>query len=197
MRLGDDAVSDIVRRCVEQSMSVLQRLLDREAVELIASLADLLIEAYSGGKKVIFFGDGGSAATAQHLAAEFLGRFRADRRPLPSLALADPASLTAIANDFGFDEVFARQLEGLGEPGDVAVGLSTSGNSENVVRGMRAATARGLGTIALTGESGGRLKEVAEHCFCVATPDSQRIQEVHVLIGHIICELVDRALSPA
>jgi D-sedoheptulose 7-phosphate isomerase len=172
-----------------------QRLLEDDLVELIADVADRMTAVYNHGHKVLLFGNGGSAGDAQHLAAEFVGRFRLERAPLPALALVcNVSSLTAIGNDYSFSEVFARQVEGLGAPGDMAIGLSTSGRSENVIKGLAVARERGLTTVALTGDGGGDLKEVADVCVCVPARETARIQEGHLLIGHILCELVERTL---
>jgi D-sedoheptulose 7-phosphate isomerase len=150
-------------------------------------------DALRNGKKVIFFGNGGSAADAQHLAAELLGRFYlSDRVALPGIALTTNTSvLTAIGNDYGYDLVFSRQLRGLGSRGDVAVGISTSGNSPNVVAALETAAEMGLVTIGLTGRSGGKVKSIAKYCFCMPTEDTPRIQEAHIFTGHLLCELVE------
>ena len=161
----------------------------------IAEVAEVLVATYRRGGKALFFGNGGSAADAQHLAAEFIGRFAADRRPLPALALSvNPSSLTALANDYGFEEVFARQIRALASPGDVAVALSTSGRSPNVLRGVEAAREQGIVTVGLTGEGGGALKERVDYCICVPSSVTPRIQECHILIGHVLCEIVEREL---
>ncbi|MGH9641616.1 MAG: SIS domain-containing protein, partial [Terriglobales bacterium] len=135
---------------------------------------------------------GGSAADAQHLAAEFVGRYLKERSALPALALtANTSALTAIANDYAYDLVFARQVQAVGNRGDVAFGISTSGNSPNVVKAMEVAAATGLVTVGLTGASGGRLRCVVEHCLCVPSNDTPRIQECHILTGHILCEIIE------
>jgi len=143
----------------------------------------------------LLFGNGGSAADAQHIAAELVGRYYLDRRPLPAEALTvNASSVTAIGNDYDFNQIFSRQVEALGNSEDVAVGISTSGNSVNVIRGVQAAKRKGLITAALTGEGGGSLKGEVDYCICVPSKDTPRIQEAHILIGHILCELVERAL---
>lgn len=163
----------------------------------IAGVGGLLLKAYQAKGKAVFFGNGGSAADAQHLAAEFLGRFNYDRPPLPALALnVNTSTLTAIGNDYSYDEIFRRQLQALGQPGDVAIGISTSGNSRNVLTAMEWAKANGLLTVALTGQKGGKLRELAEHCICVPSEETPRIQECHILIGHIWCEIVESGLYP-
>jgi len=147
------------------------------------------------GNKVLLFGNGGSAADAQHIAAEFVGRFAFDRPALPALALSvNSSSVTAIGNDYGFDYIFARQIEALGRPGDSVIGISTSGNSLNVLRAMSVARQMGLHTIALTGCDGGKLKAEAEYCIGVPSNETPRIQECHIMIGHIMAELVEQAI---
>lgn len=163
----------------------------------LAETAAVIAHGFRAGKKVLLFGNGGSAADAQHIAAEFVGRFIPDRDPLPALSLAtDTSTLTSLSNDYGFDHVFARQIAGLAQPGDTAVAISTSGNSANVVKGLDAARSKGLYTIGLTGESGGKMKNLVEVLFCVPSRHTPRIQETHIMIGHILCELVDRILFP-
>lgn len=157
--------------------------------------AAAMIACYGAGGKVIFCGNGGSAADAQHLAAEFVGRYLTERRPLPALALnANSSSLTAIGNDYGYELSFARQVEAFARPGDVVVGLSTSGNSANVVAALQKGRELGLTTIALTGEGGGKLGGVAEILLAVASRETPRIQECHILIGHCLCQAVEEAL---
>jgi D-sedoheptulose 7-phosphate isomerase len=158
--------------------------------------ADALVSAYSAGHKAIFFGNGGSAADAQHLAAEFVGRYLRERVPLPALALnANSSAVTAISNDYGYAEVFARQLEALASPGDVAVGISTSGNSPNVIQALRAARRMGLFTIGLTGASAGALREVVDVLIAAPSEETPRIQECHILIGHALCDAVEQAIT--
>ena len=162
----------------------------------VAKAAALMTEAIRSGRKVIWFGNGGSATQGQHMAAEFVGRFRKERRALPSLSLTENmASVTAIGNDYAFERVFARQLEGLGQAGDVAVGLSTSGNSPNVLEGLRQAKALGLSAIGLTGGSGGRMEALCDVCVCVPSTLTAQIQEAHLAIGHILCGLVEDAIQ--
>jgi len=161
----------------------------------LAQVAEELIKIYRAGKKVLLFGNGGSAADAQHIAAELVGKYYIDRRPLPAEALTvNTSSLTAIGNDYAFERIFARQVEALGNPGDVAIRISTSGNSPNVIEAIRAAKKKGMSTIGLTGAEGGRLKNEVDYCICVTSKDTPRIQEAHILIGHIWCELIERAL---
>ena len=162
---------------------------------LVSDMTNRLIAALKGGHKVMFCGNGGSAADSQHLAAELMGRYLRDRNPLPALSLTvDTSAITAIANDYGYGEVFARQVRGLGRKGDVLVGLSTSGNSENVVRAMTAAREMGIDTIALTGEGGGKLATAADLCIQVPSAKTNEIQEMHIAIGHLVCGLVEEAV---
>jgi len=170
--------------------------LPAEQVALIARAGALMAEAIRSGQKIIWFGNGGSATQSQHMAGEFVGRFRQDRRALPSLSLTENmASVTAIGNDYAFEEIFSRQLEGLAQPGDVAVGLSTSGNSANVLRGLRAARALKVGTVGLTGGSGGQMAAACDICICVPSTVTARIQEVHLTVGHALCAVVEDALG--
>jgi D-sedoheptulose 7-phosphate isomerase len=162
---------------------------------VISAVADMMVATLRGGGKLLFCGNGGSAADAQHLAAEFMGRYLKDRAPLPALALTvDTSALTAIANDYAFDEVFARQLCGIGRRGDLLVGISTSGNSANVVRAVEAAKGIGITTIALTGEEGGRLAAAADLAVCVPARRTNSIQEMHIAVGHILCGIVEDTL---
>lgn len=163
-----------------------------EQMDVIQLMAERCKEALKAGNKVLFCGNGGSAADAQHLAAELIGRFQKERRSLASVALTtDTSILTAVANDYGYDEVFARQVEGLGRSGDVLIGISTSGNSANVVKAALKARDTGMHTIAFTGEGGGKLKDICDITFAVPSKVTARIQEMHIMVGHIICELVE------
>jgi D-sedoheptulose 7-phosphate isomerase len=165
----------------------------KEQAEAILSVANKLTDALDNGQTIFLCGNGGSAADAQHLAAEFTGRFLRDRRPLPAVALTtDTSALTAIGNDFGFDTIFERQIRALAKPGDVLIGISTSGNSRNVVEALEAAREIGCVTVALLGGDGGAIKTHAEHVVIVPSPDTPRVQEVQIIIGHILCDLVDR-----
>lgn len=181
---------------MEASIEVKQRLIaSAETVLTIVRVADLLITSLRKGNKAILFGNGGSAADAQHIAAEFVGRFAFERPALSALALSvNTSCITAIGNDYGYDKVFSRQIEALGRPGDVAIAISTSGNSPNVVDAASVAKRLRLHTIALTGSAGGKLKNLADHCICVPSDETPRIQECHMLIGHIISELVEEAV---
>ncbi|MBI4341791.1 MAG: D-sedoheptulose 7-phosphate isomerase [Candidatus Omnitrophica bacterium] len=161
----------------------------------IAKAAALMAAALRSGRKIIWFGNGGSATQSQHMAGEFVGRFQMERRSLPSISLTENmASVTAIGNDYSFEQIFSRQIEGLAQAGDVAVGLSTSGNSPNVLAGLRQAKPMGVATIGLTGGSGGQMAGLCDFCICVPSTVTARIQEVHLTIGHILCGLVEHAL---
>jgi len=186
----------LLRDRLKTSIAVKQALLfDETYLELVTQVALRITGSLNSGGKVFFFGNGGSAADSQHLAAEFTGRYLKERRALPALALSvNTSSLTAIGNDYGFDLVFARQLEALGRPGDVAVGLSTSGNSPNVIRALEAARLKSMYTVSLTGKSGGKLKNIADCTICMPSEETPRIQECHILTGHLICELVEENL---
>lgn len=188
------AMNDTIRAAIQESVEVKTRLL-AESNTPLARIAVAMTEAFRNGGKVVLFGNGGSAADAQHVAAELVNRFLMERKALPALALTtDSSILTAMANDLGFDCVFARQVEALVRPGDVVVGLSTSGNSENVLQGLRAARECGATTVGLTGRDGGRLKDVADICFCTPSDNIPRIQEAHITVLHAICEAVEREL---
>src|SRR5713226_7210447 len=182
-----------VGNLIEASIATKQAMLgDSQIVATIAKVCELLVNALSQGNKILLFGNGGSAADAQHIAAELVGRFAFDRPALPALALSVNGScVTAIGNDYGFDLIFSRQLEALARPGDVAIGISTSGNSPNVVKAMSTARKMELHTVALTGAAGGSLKGRVDHCICVPSNETPRIQEGHILVGHIISELVE------
>ncbi len=161
----------------------------------ITDAASLMVKALESGGKVMFCGNGGSAADSQHLAAELMGKYLRDRSPLAAMALTvDTSALTAIGNDYGFAKVFSRQVEGVGRSGDVLVGLSTSGRSANVVQAAQAARERGIAVVALTGQDGGELAQQADVAICVPAARADRIQEMHIAAGHMICEMVEGAL---
>jgi D-sedoheptulose 7-phosphate isomerase len=194
--MNEDAVKLIQRR-VEDSMAVKRDMLNSECIPLAASVALAMIAALRAGGKVLFFGNGGSSMDAGHLAAELAGRFYRDRPGLAAISLADgTASMTAIANDYAYDDVFARQVRALGRPGDVAVGLTTSGDSGNVVNALSVAREGGLTTVLLTGSSGGKAAAAADLCVRVPTSDTPRVQEACLHLGHTICEIVEREMFP-
>lgn len=193
-----DHVTDPLERTraiFDEHLAVAQRTRESLMAE-VEALGTALANAIEGGGKLLVFGNGGSAADAQHFAAELTGHFAMERDPLPAIALTtDSSALTAIGNDYSFADVFARQATALAAPGDVAVGISTSGRAENVVRGIEAARARGAETWALTGGTGARLREVAEHSIVVPSDVTARIQEMHITIIHAVCTLLDERIA--
>lgn len=185
---------EVLRQNLERSIETHARFLEL-CLPALTRAANALISAYLTGHKAIFFGNGGSAADAQHLAAEFLGRYLRERAPLPALALnTNTSAVTAIGNDYGYEQTFARQLRALSSPGDVAVGISTSGNSKNVVEAMTCARELGLFTIAFTGATGGKLRGLVDVLIDVPSEDTPRIQECHILAGHALCDVVEGEL---
>ncbi len=194
---ADTAQSLAIAR-IGDCASVMQSLLtSSEYLRAVVKAAEAMTTCLRSGKKVLFFGNGGSAADAQHLAAELSGRFLKERRSLSGWALTTNAStLTAVGNDYSFDDVFARQIQGMGNAGDVAFAISTSGNSANVLKAVSEAGQKKLLTIGLTGKTGGKLRDIVDHCICVSSDQTPRIQEAHILTGHILCELIDEELFP-
>lgn len=189
-----DNIKEIIARSIETKQRILE---DDTFVARIQEAVDLITAAFKSGNKVLFCGNGGSAADAQHLAAEFSGRFYKNRRALPSDALhCNSSYLTAVANDYSYDVIYARLIEGMGVKGDVLVGLSTSGNSANIVKAFEAAKSQGMITIGFTGLMGGIMKEMSDVLFNVPASDTPRIQESHILVGHIICQLVEENIFP-
>lgn len=170
----------------------IKRRFARDHADRIVQVAQLIGGAFQAGHKVLLFGNGGSSTDAAHIAAEFVGRYKRERAPLPAIALAtDIAAITCIANDYGFEELFARQVRAHGQRGDVAIAISTSGNSPNVLKGVEAAKALGLTTIAWTGGSGGKLANMVDYAFVVPSTLTARIQESHITLGHVLCELIE------
>ena len=168
----------------------------RDNVDVVVAAAETMTQLIKAGGKAIFCGNGGSAADAQHLAAELMGRFMIDRAPLAAMALSvNTSTITAVGNDYSYDEIFDRQLRGIGRAGDVLIGLSTSGNSRNVVRAVKAGKEMGIFTIALTGEGGGKMAEIADLAIKVPSRSTPRIQEMHIAVGHSLCEWVEAALA--
>lgn len=183
-----------IEDALAQSAYVKLLLLQRQAGE-IERIARALVRAFKAGRKVLLFGNGGSAADAQHIAAELEGRFARERRALPCLALTtNTSTLTAVGNDYGYERTFARQVEAYARRGDAVIGLSTSGNSPNVIEGVRAARRAGAVTIGFTNEHGGRLARLVDLCLKVPSRDTQRVQEGHIAVGHILCDLVESSL---
>jgi D-sedoheptulose 7-phosphate isomerase len=189
--------AELLERTVRESLATTGALLVGDLLTGVAEIVDAVVDAVRAGGTVFFFGNGGSSADAQHLAAELLGRFYRDRTALPSVSLADNvAAVTAIANDYAYEDIFSRQLRGLGRPGDVAIGLSTSGNSMNVIRAFEVARELGILSIAFTGADGGKAAAVADRCFRAPSSDTPRIQEAHKLVGHTLCEAVEARVCP-
>ena len=183
-----------VIKAFEDSADVKRRFA-REYADQIVEVTGLLVRAFREGHKVLLFGNGGSATDASHIAAELVGRYRRNRAPLPAIALtSDMAALTCIANDFAYDEIFARQVRAHGQKGDVAIAISTSGNSPNVLKGIEAARECGLTTVGWTGGTGGKLAALVDRCFLVPSTDTARIQESHLTLGHVLCELIDEQI---
>jgi len=189
-------MTDRITTSIEDSINVKQQILhDTSILNNIKTAADMMCNSLRAGGKIHFCGNGGSAADAQHLAAELSGRFYFDRPPLNAEALhCNTSYLTAVGNDYGYDLVFSRLLAGTGHTGDVLVGISTSGNSQNIIKAFEKAREMGINTVALTGLSGGKMKDLSDICLNVPSTDTPRIQESHILIGHIICELIETEL---
>jgi len=187
-------MKDFVLKSFSDSAAVKQQFA-RDHADRITTVAQLLVTAFREGHKVLLFGNGGSATDAAHIAAEFVGRYKRERAPLPAIALAtDIAAITCIANDYGFEELFARQVRAHGRKGDIAIGISTSGNSPNVLKGVAAARECGMITVAWTGGTGGKLAGLVDHSFIVPSTVTARIQESHITLGHVLCELVEETL---
>jgi D-sedoheptulose 7-phosphate isomerase len=185
-----------IQKAIKDSVSVKQKMLEQEQLlTATQNVVKLIVDGYRNGKKVLLCGNGGSASDAQHIAAELTGRFYFDREPLDAEALtANTSHLTAVGNDYSFDEIYARLVEAKGHPGDILIGLSTSGNSPNVVAAIQKGNEMGMETVALTGESGGKLKSLTAFLLNVPSSDTPRIQEGHILLAHIICEQVEKQL---
>jgi len=187
-------MENIILKRFKESSEVKTRFL-KENLSKLLDLIKLIAQTFEAGNKIFFFGNGGSAADAQHLAAEFVNRYVIDRPPLPAIALTtDTSILTSISNDFAFNEIFAKQLRAIGKEGDVAIGISTSGNSSNVVKAFEVAKEMGMKTVALSGNDGGVLAKMADVSLIVSSTSTPRIQETHILIGHILCEMVEHQL---
>lgn len=187
-----------IQSIVQASIDTKNRVLaDETLLNTVAEVAAAMTEAFKTGKKVLFCGNGGSAADAQHLAAEFSGRFYYDRPPLYSEALhVNSSYVTAVGNDYSYDVIYSRMIEAMGKEGDVLVGISTSGNSPNVVKALEAANKLGMITVGMTGETGGKMKDVSNFLINIPSKDTPRIQECHILLGHILCQLVEESVFP-
>ena len=196
MRTASDTLQLVAER-VRESIEVKKAILaSDELIELVHETAGVCIRCLEQGGKMILFGNGGSAADAQHLAAELVGRYLRNRRALAALSLTtNTSNLTSIGNDYSYEEVFSRQIEAMGNKGDLAIGISTSGNSKNVLRAVSAATRKGLITVGMTGSNGGKLRHQTDYCLCVPSEQTPRIQEAHILLGHTLCEIIEEHFS--
>lgn len=187
-------MKEAITKIIQESADLKLRFAQKNA-EILSQVIKLLVEAFKAGNKLLLFGNGGSAADAQHIAAEFINRYLIERPPLPAIALTtDTSVLTSISNDYSFQDVFVKQIKALGKAGDVAIGISTSGKSVNVLKGIKVAKEMGLKTVALVGGDGGELAKITDLALVVESASTPRIQEVHITIGHIICEMVDLML---
>jgi D-sedoheptulose 7-phosphate isomerase len=182
-----------IQEIINESLTVKGQVLnDTRLISLVGDIVTLIVDRFRKGNHLYFCGNGGSAADAQHLAAEFSGRFYINRDALPAEALhCNTSYLTAVANDFSFDLIYSRLIKGIGKPGDILVGMSTSGNSENILKAFETAREKGITTIGMTGEGGGKLKELSDYLIDIPSRNTPRIQEAHMLLGHIICQLVE------
>lgn len=186
---------EIIRRTIQESIQVKEAIV-RNMIPEIAQAAAWIVESYRHGGKLVLFGNGGSAGDAQHIAAELVGRFERERRALPAIALTTNTSiLTAIGNDYGYNKIFSRQVEAWVQPADIVIGISTSGNSPNVLEGIAAAKSKGAKTIGLTGEKGGKLASQTDLCLKVPSSSTARIQESHIMIGHLLCLLLEQQIT--
>jgi len=187
---------EYIKNQIKQSYQTKQAIYENDALlNVIEAVAKACVDVYKNNKKTILAGNGGSAADAQHIAAELVGRYGFDRPSIPSLALTtDTSNLTAIGNDYGYDQVFSRQLDGMGVSGDLFIGISTSGNSKNVLNAFEVAKKKGITTVALVGRDGGEMAKVADFAIVVPSNATPRIQESHILIGHIICDIIEKEL---
>lgn len=178
----------------EESAEIKRRFAENSADQILV-VADAIVQSFREERKMLLFGNGGSASDASHIAAEFVGRYQRDRSALPAIALAtDMALLTSISNDYDYSDIFARQVAAYGQKGDIALAISTSGNSPNVLKGTKMARTRGLVTVALTGMDGGQLAKLVDHAFMIPSVVTARIQECHITLGHVLCEIVEERL---
>ena len=186
----------LIKRNISDSIRIKQKLLQNDDIIVdIIKVADLIVEAFNKGNKLLFCGNGGSAADAQHLAAEFSGKYYLNRPPLHAEALhTDTSFMTAVSNDFSFDEVYARLIKGIGKEGDILIGMSTSGNSKNVIKALEEAKKKNIITIGFTGKANGNMKSYCDYLINIPSDDTPRIQECHLMLGHAICELVENEL---
>ena len=189
----ENTMKNFIANQIKKSYEIKQAIYDdKEIMSLIQEVSKITIEAYKKGNKTLIAGNGGSAADAQHIAGEFVSKFYFDRPGLPSIAITtDTSILTAIGNDYGYEKLFARQVQANGVKGDIFIGISTSGNSKNIIEALKECKNKGIVTIGFTGERGGKMKELCDYCICVPSNETPRIQESHILIGHIICAVVE------
>ena len=192
----ENMINEYIKDQVEKSIDVKQRFLnDNELMALIKEVSFKIVEAYKNGNKTLIAGNGGSAADAQHIAGEFVSKFYFDRPGLASLALTtDTSIITAIGNDYGYEKLFSRQVQANGAKGDVFIGISTSGNSANVIEALKECKSKGIITVGFTGQNGGKMAELCDFCIKVPSNETPRVQEVHILVGHIICAVVEEAI---
>ena len=188
-------MKEFIKNQIKTSYEIKQKIYgDEELMDLIVEVGNKLIEIYKNGNKLLIAGNGGSAADAQHIAGELVSKFYFDRPALSAIALTtDTSIITAIGNDYGYEKLFSRQIEANGVKGDAFLGISTSGNSKNIIEGLKVAKEKGLLTIGLTGENGGKMKELCDYCICVPSNETPRIQEAHILVGHILCSIIEEA----
>lgn len=185
-------IKNQIQASIDTKLNILK---DETLMDTIAQVGRECVALYRNGKKTLLAGNGGSAADAQHIAAELVGRYGFDRPSIPSLALTtDTSNLTAIGNDYGYDKVFSRQMEGMGSEGDLFIGISTSGNSVNIINAINAAKDKGVKTVALVGRDGGKMAELADYAIIIPSNDTPRIQESHILVGHMICDIIEKEL---
>lgn len=188
-------MEEIIMAYIDKHITIMQKLLTKDNIQKLMQIVEIISSALKKGGKVVLFGNGGSAADAQHIAAELVGKFKIERAALPALALTtNTSTITAIANDYSFDQVFARQVESIVNEGDIVIGISTSGTSLNVIKGIQAGKQKGAMTIALTGRSGGKLSDIADLCLMVPSDETPYIQEAHITLGHIICCLLEKSM---
>jgi len=185
-------IKDQIKKSYETKQIIYE---NDDLLDKIVALAKMCVALYKGDKKTMLAGNGGSAADAQHIAAELVGRYGFDRPSIPSLALTtDTSNLTAIGNDYGYDQVFSRQLEGMGQEGDIFIGISTSGNSQNIINAFESAKKKNITTVALVGKDGGKMASIADIALIVPSNSTPRIQESHILIGHILCDIIEKEI---
>ncbi len=190
-------MTDRVESNIAEHLAVITKMQSQENLKILSNIAGVIVRSVKNGGKVLIAGNGGSAADAQHIAGEFIGRYLYDRRPLPAVALStDSSVLTCVGNDYCYDDIFLRQVQAITRSGDVFWGITTSGNSRNVIAAGKAAKELGAVIVGFTGETGGKFKEICDHCFCSAHTRANRVQEAHMLAYHIVCELMEAELCP-